>query len=138
MYSYAKCCNPIPGDPIIGYITVGEGIKVHRKTCNNLIRISEADPSKLIPIQWPEAESTLFVAGLSVMGEDSPGILNEISHAIVAYQNTNIKSININASDSTFEGSVTIYVHNLSHLARIIDRLKKVKGIYSVERFEAA
>jgi guanosine-3',5'-bis(diphosphate) 3'-pyrophosphohydrolase len=138
MYSYAKCCNPIPGDPIIGYITVGEGIKIHRKTCNNLIRVSEADPSKLIPVQWPEAESSLFVAGLSVMGEDSPGILNDISHAIVAYQNTNIKSININTNDSTFEGSVTIYVHNLAHLSRIIDRLKKVKGIYSVERFEAA
>jgi RelA/SpoT family (p)ppGpp synthetase len=138
MYSYAKCCNPIPGDPIIGYITIGEGVKIHRKTCNNLIRISETDPSKLIPVQWPEAESTLFVAGLSVMGEDSPGILNEISHAIVAYQNTNIKSININTSDSTFEGSVTIYVHNLAHLSRIMDRLKKVKGIYSVERFEAA
>ena len=72
------------------------------------------------------------------MGEDSPGLLNEISHAIVAYQNTNIKSINISTSDSTFEGSVTIYVHNLSHLAKIVDRLKKIKGIYSVERFEGS
>ena len=70
------------------------------------------------------------------MGEDAPGLLNEISHAIVSYQNTNIKSININTSDSTFEGSVTLYVHNLEHLSRIMDRLKKVKFIYSVERFE--
>ncbi len=138
LYSYAKCCNPIPGDPVIGYITIGEGIKIHRKTCPNLIRISETDPSKLIPVQWPEGEGNLFVAGLTVMGEDSPGLLNEISHAIVAYQNTNIKSININTSDSTFEGSVTLYVHNLDHLSRIIERLKKLKGIYSVERFEGA
>jgi RelA/SpoT family (p)ppGpp synthetase len=138
LYSYAKCCNPIPGDPVIGYITIGEGIKIHRKTCPNLIRISENDPSKLIPVQWPEGEGNLFVAGLTVMGEDSPGLLNEISHAIVAYQNTNIKSININTNDSTFEGNVTLYVHNLEHLQRIIERLKKLKGIYSVERFEGA
>lgn len=138
LYSYAKCCNPIPGDPVIGYVTVGEGIKVHRKTCSNLIYLSEKDPSKLVPVQWPENEDTLFVAGLTIMGDDSPGLLNEISHAIVSYQNTNIKSININTHNSTFEGSVTLYVHNLEHLFRIIERLKKVKAIYSVERFEQA
>ncbi len=138
LYSYAKCCNPIPGDPVIGYVTVGEGIKVHRKTCSNLIYLSEKDPSKLVPIQWPENEDTLFVAGLTIMGDDSPGLLNEISHAIVSYQNTNIKSININTHNSTFEGSVTLYVHNLEHLFRIMERLRKVKAIYSVERFEQA
>ena len=137
LYSYAKCCNPIPGDPVIGYITVGEGIKIHRKTCPNLLNLSLKDESKLVPVQWPENESSLFVAGITVMGEDAPGLLNEISHAIVSYQNTNIKSININTSDSTFEGSVTLYVHNLEHLSRIMDRLKKVKFIYSVERFES-
>ncbi len=138
LYSYAKCCNPIPGDPVIGYITVGEGIKIHRKTCNNLLKISEKEVSKLVPVQWPESAGSLFVAGLSVMGEDTPGILNEISHAIVSYQNTNIKSININTNDSMFEGSVTLYVQNLDHLSSIIDRLKKLKGVYTVERFESA
>ncbi len=138
MYSYAKCCSPIPGDPVIGYITVGEGIKIHRKTCNNLLKISERDGSKLVPVQWPVTESSLFVAGLTVTGEDSPGILNELSHAIVSYQNTNIKSININTHKSMFEGSITLYVNNLEHLNRIIDRIKKLKGVYSVERFESA
>ena len=137
LYSYAKCCNPIPGDPVIGYITVGEGIKIHRKTCPNLLNLSVKDESKLIPVQWPENEGSLFVAGITVMGEDAPGLLNEISHAIVSYQNTNIKSININTSNSTFEGSVTLYVHNLEHLSRIMERLKKVKSVYSVERFES-
>ncbi len=138
LYTYAKCCNPIPGDPIVGYITIGEGIKIHRKTCGNLLNITEKDASKLIPVQWPEVEGSLFVAGLSVMGKDSPGILNEISHAIVSYQNTNIKSINISTSNSTFDGSVTLYVQNLDHLSRIIERLKKLKGVYTVERFESA
>lgn len=137
-YSYAKCCNPIPGDPVIGYITIGEGIKIHRKTCNTLLNISEKDSSKLVPVQWPDADNTLFVAGLTVTGDDTPGILNEISHAIVSYQNTNIKSINITTSDSTFEGNVTLYVHNLEHLSRIIEKLKKLKGVFLVERFESA
>lgn len=138
LYSYAKCCNPIPGDPVIGYITVGEGIKIHRKTCTNLLNLSLKDESKLVPVQWPQNEDSLFVAGITVMGEDAPGLLNEISHAIVSYQNTNIKSININTSNSTFEGSVTLYVHNLDHLSRIMERLKKVKSVFSVERFESA
>ncbi len=138
LYSYAKCCNPIPGDPVIGYITIGEGIKIHRKTCSTLLSISAKDGSKLVPVQWPEADSSLFVAGLTVSGDDSPGILNEISHAIVSYQNTNIKSININTSNNLFEGSVTLYVHNIEHLTRIMDRLKKLKGVFSVERFESA
>ncbi len=138
MYSYAKCCNPIPGDPVIGYITIGEGIKIHRKTCNNLLRMSNKDGSKLIPVQWPQSDSSYFVSGVTVMGEDSPGILNEISHTIVSYQNTNIKSINISSNDSTFEGSVTLYVQNIEHLRRIIDRLKKIRGVFSVERFESA
>ncbi len=137
LYTYAKCCNPIPGDPVIGYITVGEGIKIHRKTCVNLISLSAKDASKLISVQWSEAEDSLFVAGISIRGKDRPGILNDISHSIVSFNNTNIKSININTSDSTFEGSVTLYVNDLDHLNRMIERLKRLSGIYSVERFES-
>ncbi|HCY77857.1 MAG TPA: RelA/SpoT family protein [Ignavibacteriales bacterium] len=138
MYTYAKCCNPIPGDPVIGYITVGEGIKIHRKSCANLISLSTNDSSKLVSVQWPESEGSLFVAGISVRGKDRPGILNDISHSIVTFQNTNIKSININTSDSIFEGSVTLYVSNLDHLNRMMERLKRVAGVYSVERFESS
>jgi guanosine-3',5'-bis(diphosphate) 3'-pyrophosphohydrolase len=101
------------------------------------LNIAEKDNSKLVPVQWPESDSSLFVAGLTVTGDDTPGILNEISHAIVSYQNTNIKSINLNTGNSSFEGSVTLYVHNIEHLTRIIERLRKLRGIYSVERFES-
>jgi len=138
MYSYSKCCNPIPGDPIIGYITIGEGIKIHRKSCNNLINLSSGDSSKLVPVQWPKVEDSMFVAGLIIRGEDTPGILNEITHTIVSYKSTNIKSVNISTNESTFDGSVTVYVSNLEHLNTIIERLKKVKGIYKVERFESS
>lgn len=138
MYSYAKCCNPIPGDPVIGYITIGEGVKIHRKTCNNLLNLSKIDSDKLVAVQWPATDGTFFVAGLTLKGEDSPGILNEIAHTIVSYRNTNIKSININTNDSTFEGSVMVYVSNLEHLNNLIDRLKKLKGLFKVERFEGS
>lgn len=136
LYSYAKCCNPIPGDPVIGYITVGEGIKIHRKTCNNLLNLSKGDDSKLISVQWPYSEESYFVAGLIVKGEDRPGILNDIANTIVSYSNTNIKSLNINTSNSNFDGTITLYVNNLEYLNRLIDRLKKVQGVYSVERLE--
>ena len=138
MYSYSKCCNPIPGDPIIGYITIGEGIKIHRKSCNNLINLSSGDSSKLVPVQWPKVEDSMFVSGLIIRGEDTPGILNEITHTIVSYKSTNIKSVNISTNESSFDGSVTVYVSNLEHLNTIIERLKKVKGIYKVERFESS
>jgi RelA/SpoT family (p)ppGpp synthetase len=138
MYDYAKCCSPIPGDPVIGYITVGEGIKIHRKTCKNLINLSKSDSSKLVPVDWPSTDGSLFVAGLAIRGEDSPGIVNDIANIIVSYRNTNIKSININTNESTFEGSITIYVNNLEHLNLLIERLKKVKGIYQIDRFEGS
>lgn len=138
LYSYAKCCNPIPGDEVVGYVTIGEGVKIHRKNCVNLASYLEKNEAKIVAVRWPENEDSLFVAGLKIKGEDSPGILNDISHSIVSYKNTNIKSVNISTSESLFEGSVTLYVHNLEHLERIIERLKKIKGVFSVERFEGS
>jgi len=137
LVSYSKCCNPIPGDPVAGFITTGEGVKIHRKTCHNLIEISKREPEKVVSIEWPEIEETSFIVGLFVRGKDSPGILNELSNSIVAYKNTNIKSISIDSEESYFEGTITLFVQNLEHLSRIIDRLKKVKGVSSVTRLEA-
>lgn len=135
--SYAKCCNPIPGDPVIGYVTIGEGIKIHRKDCSNLITMLKKGESRIVPVTWPKTNGAFFVAGIIIKGEDMPGILKDISNSITTMQNTNIKSVNITAGDSMFRGTVTVYVKDLDHLNKIMDRLKKVKGIYSVERFDA-
>ena len=137
LVSYSKCCNPIPGDPVAGFITTGEGVKIHRKTCHNLIEISKREPEKVVSIEWPEIEDSSFIVGLYVRGKDSPGILNELSNSIVAYRNTNIKSISIESEESYFEGTITLFIQNIEHLSRIIERLKKVKGVSSVTRLEA-
>ncbi|MFH1198329.1 MAG: bifunctional (p)ppGpp synthetase/guanosine-3',5'-bis(diphosphate) 3'-pyrophosphohydrolase [bacterium] len=137
-YSYAKCCNPIPGDQVVGFITIGEGIKIHRKNCKNLLNMTKLGDDKLVPVQWPKSVGTYFVAGISIRGEDSPGILNHISNSITSYKNTNIKSVNMSSSDSMFEGAITLYVEDTEHLNRLIERLKKNKSIYSVERFDTA
>jgi RelA/SpoT family (p)ppGpp synthetase len=137
LYSYAKCCNPIPGDPVIGFITIGDGLKIHRKTCNNLIKLSAGESDKLVSVQWPYSENSFFVAGIIIKGEDRPGILNDIAHTIVSYGNTNIKSLNINTNDSNFDGTLTLFVNSLDYLKRLIEKLKKIKGVYTVERFES-
>ncbi len=136
LISFSKCCNPIPGDSVAGYVSTVDGIKIHRKNCRNLIDISLREPEKIVDIQWPGLEGSAFIAALTVKGEDSAGLLQEISHSIVSYKNTNIKSINIDTSDSFFEGIVTLYVENIEHLDRVIERLKKIKGVFSVSRLD--
>ena len=136
-YSYAKCCNPIPGDPVIGYVTIGEGIKIHRKDCRNLINMLKNGENRVVPVSWPKTNGAYFVAGLIIKGEDMPGLLKDISNSITTYENTNIKSVNITTTDSLFKGTITVYVRDLNHLNKLIERLKKNKGIYSVERFDA-
>ena len=136
LFSYSKCCNPIPGDQVVGFVTKGEGIKIHRKNCKSMLQLSEKESEKIISVEWPALENSSFIVGLSLKGEDQPGLLSEIAHQVVTFQNTNIKSINIDTKNSKFEGTVTLFVQNLEHLSRIIDRLKKIKGVYTVTRLE--
>lgn len=135
-YNFAKCCSPIPGDPIIGYITIGEGIKIHRKDCKNLINMLKHGEHKLVPVKWPNSNGSQFVAGIKIRGEDNPGVLTDISNSITNFNNTNIKAVNISSTDSMFAGTVTVYVSNLDHLNRLIEKLKKMTGVYSVSRFD--
>lgn len=135
-YSYAKCCNPIPGDPIVGFITTGEGIKIHRKNCDNVIQLGAKYHDKFVKAEWSKSIQQNFVAALAVKGEDSPGLLITITNNINSYKNTNIKGINLNTEKNHFSGIISVYVQDLEHLNRLIERLKKIHGIYSVERFE--
>ncbi|MBN2572728.1 MAG: bifunctional (p)ppGpp synthetase/guanosine-3',5'-bis(diphosphate) 3'-pyrophosphohydrolase [Ignavibacteriales bacterium] len=134
-YDFAKCCKPIPGDPIIGYVTIGEGIKIHRKDCINLINMIKKGNEKIVPVQWPKSNGSLFVSAIKIKGKDRPGVLKDLSNSIASYKDTNIKAINISAEQSIFEGTIALYVTDLEHLNRIIERLKKHKDVFFVDRY---
>lgn len=143
MYKYAKCCDPIPGDDIIGFVTTGEGIKIHRRGCRNIQNILQdaemTDSSlrnRIIEVGWPADGEAQFIAGIKLSGEDRPGLLSDITHAISTYVDTNIRSVNLLSKDSMFSGSITLYVKDLDHLQRLMERIRKVKGVSRAERFE--
>ena len=136
MHNYAKCCNPIPGDEIVGFITTGEGLKIHRKDCRNVASMRLNDEERIVEVSWPPTNDVDFIVGIKLSGQDRSGLLNEITHAISTYNNTNIRSVNIATKDSLFDGQFILYVKNTEHLTGIVDRLKRLKGITKVERFE--
>ncbi|MER3524019.1 MAG: RelA/SpoT family protein [Ignavibacteria bacterium] len=136
LHSYAKCCNPIPGDPVVGFITQGEGVKIHRRSCKNIQLMLQMEPNRLVDVQWPPESSAMFVAAVRIVGEDRTGMLSDITHAISTYQNTNIRSVNLDSKDSMFEGLFVINVKDTEHLQRLLDRIRKIKGITRAERLE--
>lgn len=136
MFSYANCCNPIPGEDIIGFISKTEGIKIHKKSCKNLSNLFLLDPQRIIDVQWPEQIEDDFFVGIRINGEDKPGMLNEITNAISAYSNTNIKSVNISSKGTLFEGTVILMVKNITHLNELIEKIKSIPGVFEVKRFE--
>ena len=135
MFSYANCCNPIPGEDIIGFITKTEGVKIHRKTCKNLTNLFLMDPDRIIDVQWPENSDEEFFVGIKISGEDKPGMLNEITQAIASQDNTNIRSVNISSKGSTFDGSVILMVKNVNQLNQLLNKIKSIGGVFDVRRF---
>ncbi len=136
MHNYAKCCQPIPGDEVVGFVTTGEGIKIHRKNCHNIRTMMKTDARRIVDVQWPSDNGVLFVAGIRVAGDDRPSMLNDLTHAISSYNNTNIRSVNIQSEDGLFEGTFIVNVENTDHLSRIVEKIKRVQGVRGAERFE--
>jgi guanosine-3',5'-bis(diphosphate) 3'-pyrophosphohydrolase len=135
LHQYAKCCNPIPGDEIVGFVTIGEGIKVHRKDCKNVISKRMAESERIVEVSWPTSGAADFIAAIRVYGKDRSGLLSDVTHAISSYQNTNIRSVNIDSRASLFEGQIILFVKNTEHLSRVVDKIRRVPGILEVERF---
>ncbi len=139
-YTYAKCCGPIPGDKVIGIVSTGQGVVIHRVTCNNILNLLKQPRvrNRAVEVSWASSDGFEFMSAVKVTGEDRPGILNDLTHAILTYQNTNIRSVNIESQDSLFEGVLTVMVKNIDHLNRLMERLRKVRNVKNVERFEQA
>ncbi len=136
LYHYARCCNPIPGDEIVGLVTVGTGIKVHRRNCRNVQDLESKMGSRFVEMSWSSMQDGNFIVAARITGDDRAGMLNDITNAIVHYENTNIRSVNIDAFGAEFEGIVTLYVRNINHLNAILERLKKIRGVKTVSRYD--
>jgi (p)ppGpp synthase/HD superfamily hydrolase len=136
LHTYAKCCHPIPGDEVVGFVTTGEGVKIHRRTCKNIRLMLHMESNRIVEVNWPTDDGMMFVAGIKTSGDDRPGMLNDITHAISTTMDTNIRSVNIDSHDSFFDGTFILYVRNTEHLQRIVEKLRRVKGVKWAERFE--
>lgn len=135
-YNLAHCCNPIPGDDVFGFITVGEGINIHRVNCPNAVKLLSNYAYRVVKAKWMNDELISFLAGVKIMGTDELGIVNNITKVISNENNVNMRSINFDTDDGIFEGTIMIYVHDTKHLNHLMGNLKKVKGVERVERID--
>jgi GTP pyrophosphokinase len=138
-YKLAPCCNPVFGDSIFGFVSIKEGIKIHRKNCPNAAQMKERYPYRIIKAMWRDetnANRGSFLATLYISGTDELGIVSEISHIIAKDIGTQMRSINIESDKGNFEGILKVLVYNLDHLEFLIHKIKKVKGVISVTRGE--
>ncbi|MGB9697242.1 MAG: RelA/SpoT family protein [Ignavibacteria bacterium] len=134
-YEFAKCCNPIPGDDVIGFITQTEGIKVHRKSCKNIANLFLQNPNRIVDINWGTTAGGIFKGGIKIIGEDKPGILSRIAKLISDHFKLNIQNLNINTKGSMFEGIIILEVQNLVQLNAVIEKINSEEGILKAERF---
>lgn len=127
-YGFAKCCSPIPGDEIIGFITIGEGVKVHRTNCPNAIKLSSNYGYRIIKATWsnmPVKAKSAFLAGIRITGIDDVGVISKITDAISHQLQVNMKSITVESHDGTFEGKIALFIYDTSHLDTLINRIKE-------------
>jgi len=133
IYSVSSCCNPIPGDDVIGIIT-DEGIKIHRTNCNEAIQVMSIYGNRIIKAKWKENEIIRFLTGIKIAGIDKKGIVKDISRVISEDLNLNIRSIIIQSSEGIFEGSIMIYVNDTNHLKDLMKKLRQIDGVQSIFR----
>ncbi len=133
-YKMAVCCNAIPGDLIFGFLTVVDGIKVHRSDCPNSIQLRSNYAYRVLKAKWISKGDIDFVASINIKGIDSVGLMNKITQIISNQMHVNIKSINISSDDGIFEGVITLKVHNVTFLKELTTKLKKIKAISSITR----
>lgn len=135
-YSYANCCNPIPGDNVIGFISRNGDVKIHRTMCNNAQHLLKTEGHRIVDVQWAKNIENKFLGAVRVIGEDRVGMINDITDVLSKSLSTNMKSINVSSDEGMFEGIITLYVDGLSHLDRIMKRLGRVEGVKTVMRYE--
>jgi GTP diphosphokinase / guanosine-3',5'-bis(diphosphate) 3'-diphosphatase len=135
-YKLSPCCTPIPGDDVFGFVTVSEGIKIHRINCPNAVELMSNYAYRIVKARWTSQELIAFLAGIKISGIDDVGIVNKITQIISSELNVNMRSIGFDSHDGIFDGIIMVYVHDTNHLKDLITKLKKVKGVTNVTRID--
>ncbi len=135
-YSYARCCNPIPGDEVIGFISRNGDIKIHRVNCKNTRHLINTDSERIVDVAWAKNTDSRFIGAIKIIGEDRVGLINDITNVISKSLKTNMKSINVSSDSGMFEGTLILYVDHIDHLENAIKRIQKINGIKQVYRYE--
>ena len=133
-YKLAPCCNPIPGDKVFGFVTVTEGIKVHKQNCPNAISMQSQYAYRIMSAKWIDSSQQAHKVQLKLKGMDNVGLVNEVTRVISSTMQVNIHKLNISEEDGIFEGQITVGIKNNDQLKKLIEKLKKIDGIEKVER----
>jgi len=135
IYKLAPCCNPIFGDQIFGFVTINEGIKIHRQSCPNAPQMVERYPYRIIKARWQDTKKkTSFQATIRISGTDEFGIVGQISHVISKDIGVQMRSINIDTNNGVFDGTLRVFVNGLDHLDFLMNKLKSINGVIGVSR----
>jgi GTP diphosphokinase / guanosine-3',5'-bis(diphosphate) 3'-diphosphatase len=135
-YTLANCCKPIPGDDVFGFLTATEGLKIHRTSCPNAARLLANYSHRVVKTKWAKNKDIAFLTGVRIIGLDDVGVINKITNVISGDMRININALTIESHDGLFEGNIKVYVHDKEELDELVQRLKHLKGIESVDRFE--
>jgi len=136
MYTLANCCKPIPGDDVFGFVTTGEGLKIHRTTCPNATRLMANYGHRVVKTKWAKNKEISFLTGLKIIGLDDVGVIHKITNLISGEMKVNISAMTIEAKDGIFEGNVKVFVHDKEELDDLVDELLKLPGIERVDRYD--
>jgi len=135
-YQLAPCCNPLPGDAVFGFITINDGIEIHRNNCPNAKQLRANYAYRILSAKWKSKKVNAFITGLEFTGIDIVGVVKELTKIISEEEEINMKSLNFDTNDGVFEGQIMLYVFDKSHLEKLINKLKNINGIEKVVRIE--
>ena len=137
-YTLAPCCNPIPGDDIFGFLTVNDGIKIHRTSCPNASKLMANYGYRILKAKWASLHNNVaFLTGLKIVGIDDVGLVNKITTIISQDFKVNIRSLSISSNEGIFDGDIMVFVNDTAQLDSLIKHLKQIPGITGVTRYES-
>lgn len=135
-YSLAKCCNPIPGDDVFGFVSSGKGLIIHRTNCPNAAQLLANFGHRVVKTKWAKNKEISFLTGLKIIGMDDVGVVHKITNIISGDLKINIAGLTIESKEGLFEGTIKVFVHDKEELDELVKRIKELKGIQKVDRFD--